>query len=120
VSEEPVPTWTPPVSAPEPSPGVPEEAPSVPEETPSIPGDAPSWTLPGSAWGEPAADVQPAPVVQPAAEGQPEQPQPEHEGDHTKWFDRAKMWAANNLYDPDEDESVIKPDDGHGHDEQNR
>jgi hypothetical protein len=107
VTEEPVPAWTPPVSAPEPSP-------SVPEETPSVSGDTPSWTMPASAWGEPAPDGQPA------SEGQTEQPHPEHEGEHSKWFDRAKMWAANNLYDPDEDESVIKPDDGHGHDEQNR
>jgi hypothetical protein len=29
------------------------------------------------------------------------------------------MRAANNLYDPDEDDAVIKPEDGHGHDEQN-
>ncbi len=29
---------------------------------------------------------------------------PGHEqSEHRRWFDRAKMWAANNLYDPDED-----------------
>jgi hypothetical protein len=49
-----------------------------------------------------------------------EQGHPEHEGEHSKWFDRAKMWAANNLYDPDEDDSVIKSHDDHGQDDQHR
>jgi hypothetical protein len=30
------------------------------------------------------------------------------------------MWAANNLYDPDEDESVSKSHDDHGQDDQHR
>ncbi len=47
-------------------------------------------------------------------EEQPFEPgQPESE--HSRWFERAKMWAANNLYDPDEDVTPARPQD-----EQNR
>jgi hypothetical protein len=79
--------------------------------SPTAEESAPAWT--------PAPAVVPDPV-QPATEVQPEQGQAEHEGEHGKWFDRAKMWAANNLYDPDEDESVIKPEGDNGQDVQNR
>ncbi len=53
-------------------------------------------------------------------DSQPEHGQSEHEAEHSKWFDRAKMWAANNLYDPDEDDSVIKPEGDSGQGEQER
>jgi hypothetical protein len=71
----------------------------------------PAWT--------PSPAVVPDPA-QPEPEPAHEPGQAEHEGEHGKWFDRAKMWAANNLYDPDEDESVIKPEGVSGQDEHNR
>lgn len=99
-AEESAPAWTAPVTS------VPEPAPSEPEPAP--------------AWSEPAPDAE----FQPAPETQPEHGQP-GDAEHSKWFDRAKMWAANNLYDPDEDESVIKShddrgQDDHGQDDQHR
>ena len=81
---------------------------------------APARNEPAPTWAEPAPGVsEPAPAadVQNAPEAQPEHGQQEHEGEHSKWFDRAKMWAANNLYDPDEDETVVPHDEGHGQDE---
>ncbi len=104
-----VPSWTlPPASAPHAAPE-PSDAPPV-------------WDAPEQAWAPPAengpevaADSVPA-----APDAEPQQGQPEHEGEHSKWYDRAKMWAANNLYDPDEDESVIEGDATHRQDEQNR
>ncbi len=92
-AEEAAPAWTAPVTS------VPEPAPSEPEPAP--------------AWSEPAPDAE----FQPAPETQPEHGQP-GDAEHSKWFDRAKMWAANNLYDPDEDESVITSHDDHGQDDQ--
>jgi hypothetical protein len=94
-AEESAPAWTAPAT-------------SVPEPAPSEPEPAPAWT-------EPAPDAE----FQPAPETQPEHGQP-GDAEHSKWFDRAKMWAANNLYDPDEDESIIRSDDDHGQDDQHR
>jgi len=75
----------------------------------------------------PGADAPPAPIAdvasaseEPVVDSQPEHGQSEHEAEHSKWFDRAKMWAANNLYDPDEDDSVIKPEGDSGQGEQER
>jgi hypothetical protein len=87
-------------------------------------GSIPAWTLPAPA---PVSDAPAVPEVAPApdAPAAPEQPlaegqqaQADHEAEHSKWFDRAKMWAANNLYDPDEDDSVIKPEGDRGQGEQ--
>jgi len=102
-TEESAPAWTAPVT-------------SVPEPAPSEPEPAPAWSEPA-----PDAEFQPAPDAefQPAPETQPEHGQP-GDAEHSKWFDRAKMWAANNLYDPDEEEPVIASEDAHGQDDQFR
>ena len=102
-AEESAPAWTAPVT-------------SVPEPAPSEPEPAPAWSEPA-----PDAEFQPAPDAefQPAPETQLEHGQP-GDAEHSKWFDRAKMWASNNLYDPDEDESVVTSDDDHGQDDQHR
>jgi hypothetical protein len=92
-----------------------ESAPAWTATETSVPEPAPSEPEPAPAWSEPAPDAE----FQPAPETQLEHGQP-GDAEHSKWFDRAKMWAANNLYDPDEDESVIASHDDHGQDDQHR
>ena len=97
--------------------------PPIPESifaAPAAEESAPAWTAPVTSVPEPAPS-EPAPDAefQPAPETQPEHGQP-GDAEHSKWFDRAKMWAANNLYDPDEDESVIASHDDHSQDDQHR
>ncbi|HET7724882.1 MAG TPA: hypothetical protein VFK68_09605, partial [Propionibacteriaceae bacterium] len=80
--------------------------------------------------GDEAAAVEPPhdgpPIASEVGTGDPEgevrhgdepsaEPGSEH-SEHPRWFDRAKMWAANNLYDPDEDRPAPDP---HPRDEQN-
>jgi nicotinate-nucleotide--dimethylbenzimidazole phosphoribosyltransferase len=113
-------SWTAPA---EPEPHEPPAA----EPEPWAPAQPESWTAPAEPEPHEPPAAEPAPYAPPAAEqgppadpapeAQPEHGQQEHEGEHSKWFDRAKMWAANNLYDPDEDETVVPHDEGHGQDE---
>ncbi|HSN12303.1 MAG TPA: hypothetical protein VLS51_09370, partial [Propionibacteriaceae bacterium] len=73
----------------------------------------------------PAPDLVDAPAEDPEADESVD-PAPEPDGEaeheeseHPRWFDRAKMWAANNLYDPDE-ETPAAAEEAHPQDEQNR
>jgi hypothetical protein len=102
------------------------EPPPIPDSIfapPDDEGPIPAWTLPAPNVAEPAPveDFAPTPDdVRTPETPVEEQQEPEHEAAHSQWFDRAKMWAANNLYDPDADDSVNKPEGHHGQDEQNR
>lgn len=89
---------------------------------------ATSWTSPASEWSDPAYNL-PTPVAHTqevateldhsaattanelADQAQPVQGVSENEDDRPKWFERAKTWAANNLYDPDEEPVIAHPDD---------
>lgn len=74
----------------------------------------------------PASDLVSSPADDPVAgESTMVDNHQEPEGDaheqseHPRWFDRAKMWAANNLYDPDE-ETPAAAEEAHPQDEQSR
>jgi hypothetical protein len=65
---------------------------------------------------EPAAPADEPSKEEPRVDEHLTDEQGQHESEHGRWFERARMWAANNLYDPDED--VPARSEGDGPDEQ--